>query len=939
MLIHCRRALLPIAILATALIDSGAEISVSGISDESNYTGPRSFTVADPSGFVTTATLNGDPAPIGEPILVDRSGFYELVVTETPEGGGALQVENFLFNIREPGRGSTETGLPAFTAVPLVDDAPSAINTGELVTIVPRAYPSNLPLPVIGLLQKSDGAPLWLNAALRLADQPDHTIQLRRGFGYTLLPPQDTSLSIDASTAGLSSSIQVVIEAGATPYTPVGGTIASDVDFGDGARLQFNEDVTVEAGTTLRIGAGSLVRLAPGVDLHIDGRFVVNATAENPTTFAPAVPDSAWGGFFLQEASSAVDLTGTILHGSGADQDWFDTNPGFASHRDEQALFLVGPAGAQLDLTDCYLIENTGQLLHNDEGGDIRLTRCLLQGATTCGELTGGSVTVDRSALLLFPDENPNFADGDNDAIYLTSGQHSFTNTVIGYTQDDGIDTGGSPSGYTTTSTVESCWFESILHEAMSHSGEKHANAIDTVFFNCGQTIECGYGGPQSSMLRCLAVANLVGARFGDNYDWDYDANHLTVTDSLLLSNRYHDIWGYDWDSWSYNSDKMTVSGTRMTMAENLARHPGNSLFDPVTDAGLIAPYMPVPDSEVGVAIAGSPSQAPLASYPQSFSVQLSTFSSNIVTVDYQLSATRTSGSAETTLSSGTLTFQPSETRKLIDLPLPPGSYSLVRLSLGTANHASNTGGEIWFVGSGAGADPQLIRRGANWSYSADRAEPSGSWADLPYDDTGWNSGPAPIGYGDGDEATELAAAEIGPDDDRTSTVYFRHEFEVSDPAEISELTLNLQRDDGAVVYLNGGEVDRSNMDAGAVDYSTRAAGSAGNSTEENTYYEIPLPPSALPLLRPGSNVLAVEIHQSSLTSSDLSFDLDLLATRPDETFELIQLQSSPYLYWVDPEATLQETSNLVDWISTDAESPFPIITEGARKFYRLIFR
>ena len=35
----------------------------------------------------------------------------------------------------------------------------------------------------------------------------------------------------------------------------------------------------------------------------------------------------------------------------------------------------------------------------------------------------------------------------------------------IGYTQDDGIDTGGSPNGYTTNTTARSCWFESILHE------------------------------------------------------------------------------------------------------------------------------------------------------------------------------------------------------------------------------------------------------------------------------------------------------------------------------------------------------------------------------------------------------------------------------------------------------------------------------------------
>ncbi len=539
--------LLPLALFSFGGANSHAAISVSGLSNESNYTGPRSFTVAAPTGFVTTATLNGEPVAVGISTSAERAGFYELEVTETPAGGGAASSETFLFVIREPGRGSTETGLPPFTAVPLVNDAPSAIDSGQLVTIAPEAYPDDLPLPVIGLLQKPNGEPLWLNTAVRLADRPQHTLQLRRGFGYSLLAPLGADTDLRASTAGLSSSKPITAEGAETPYTPVSGNIASDVDFGDNARLEFESDLTVAAGATLRIGAGSIIRLAPGTDIHVDGSFVVSATPQSPTTFAPTLPGSAWGGFFLQETTSVVNLTGVILHGSGADQDWFDTNPGFASHRDEQALFLVGPEGARLDLTDCYLIENTGQLLHNDEGGDITISRCLLQGATTCGELTGGSVTVDRSALLLFPGADPSFADGDNDAIYLTSGQHLFTNTVIGYTQDDGIDTGGSPSGYTTESTVQFCWFESILHEGMSNSGEKNANAIDTVFFNCGQTIECGYDGPHSMMLRCLAVANMVGARFGDNYDWDYTDNRLTVTDSLLLNNLYHDIWGYDW--------------------------------------------------------------------------------------------------------------------------------------------------------------------------------------------------------------------------------------------------------------------------------------------------------------------------------------------------------------------------------------------------------
>ena len=89
------------------------------------------------------------------------------------------------------------------------------------------------------------------------------------------------------------------------------------------------------------------------------------------------------------------------------------------------------------------------------------------------------------------------------------------------------------------------------------------------------------------------------------------------------------------------------------------------------------------------------------------------------------------------------------------------------------------------------------------------------------------------------------------------------------------DLTLRLKRDDGGVVYLNGGEVLRSNMPAGPIGYLTPAASTTGGSAE-NIFDEIALAPT---LLVPGDNVLAVEIHQITPTSSDISLDLELLTT------------------------------------------------------------
>jgi hypothetical protein len=96
----------------------------------------------------------------------------------------------------------------------------------------------------------------------------------------------------------------------------------------------------------------------------------------------------------------------------------------------------------------------------------------------------------------------------------------------------------------------------------------------------------------------------------------------------------------------------------------------------------------------------------------------------------------------------------------------------------------------------------------------------------------------------------------------------------VSNAAVYKGLKLRLLRDDGAIVYLNGKEVFRSNMPAGAVTSATLAYETGG----ENVYQEKTVDPS---LLVNGANVIAVEVHQGAVTSSDLSFDLELVPYNP----------------------------------------------------------
>ena len=187
-----------------------------------------------------------------------------------------------------------------------------------------------------------------------------------------------------------------------------------------------------------------------------------------------------------------------------------------------------------------------------------------------------------------------------------------------------------------------------------------------------------------------------------------------------------------------------------------------------------------------------------------------------------------------------------------------------------------------------------MVKPGAVWNYLDNGANLGAAWHALGYNDTSWKAGPAQLGYGDGDEATVVG---YGPNStNKYITTYFRRAFVVLDKSLISNLTLRLLRDDGAVVYLNGTEVFRSNMSNGVVTYLTLASNSISGA-EETTYYETAISPS---LLLNGINALAVEVHQASAGSDDLSFDLELLASvrSVSPRISLERGQSAATLHW-----------------------------------------
>ncbi len=163
-----------------------------------------------------------------------------------------------------------------------------------------------------------------------------------------------------------------------------------------------------------------------------------------------------------------------------------------------------------------------------------------------------------------------------------------------------------------------------------------------------------------------------------------------------------------------------------------------------------------------------------------------------------------------------------------------------------------------------------LIPAAAVWRYRDDGSDQGTAWQQPGFDDSGWQSGPAQLGYGDGDEATVVS---FGPDPlQKHVTTWFRHGFQVGNPGQFAGLRLRLLHDDGIVVHLNGTEVHRQNLPAGPVGHLTLAS-RAVEGSEERAWFSVPIATGAL---RNGWNVLAVEVHQVARFDGDVSFDVEL---------------------------------------------------------------
>ena len=150
------------------------------------------------------------------------------------------------------------------------------------------------------------------------------------------------------------------------------------------------------------------------------------------------------------------------------------------------------------------------------------------------------------------------------------------------------------------------------------------------------------------------------------------------------------------------------------------------------------------------------------------------------------------------------------------------------------------------------------------WNYQPGYSEPGAGWNTLSFNDSSWMEGPGGIGYGDGDDNTTMG---------QNVSLFLRIKFNIIDTSKIESAILHVDYDDAFVAYINGIEIARSGISGTAPAYNQPA-----DIDHEAKMYTGGLPEAFIieksifrSVLNQNENVLAIQVHNRSAASTDMS--------------------------------------------------------------------
>lgn len=241
----------------------------------------------------------------------------------------------------------------------------------------------------------------------------------------------------------------------------------------------------------------------------------------------------------------------------------------------------------------------------------------------------------------------------------------------------------------------------------------------------------------------------------------------------------------------------------------------------------------------------------------------------------------------------------------------------------------------------------KLLPFGSSWKFETNGTDQGTAWRDVGFDDSAWPADVALLGNENtAATATALAAQGLNTNNmmlwplvaggpGQIITYYLRGSVNIPYDLANATVTLRFVIDDGALYYFNGEERFRFDMPAGDINYLTEAGSATGEGIIRT---------QNLTNIACGDNLIAVEVHNDTPTSTDILFDAELLATFT--TFQTCASggpelsivnngDGTVTLSWAPPGGNLEESDDLTNWVPS-ARTNGGTFTPTGFKFYRV---
>jgi hypothetical protein len=753
------------------------------------------------------------------------------------------------------------------------DPAPGS----TLKLITPRGYLPQVPLVVWVEVNSPTGAPdrdLWDAQATLSSDNPGVTLStnrvwLRNGVGSALVTFAGAgNFNLTASLASLNAT-KSMTNLSSVPVTTIGGTLPGASTTWSGV-IRVTNDVTVPVGHTLTVRSNALVLIngvasgTTAADLIVNGTIVTEGTEDHPMSITCSNVALNWG---------------QIRHGNAQPSTYRYTLISKAGRATGEGHTGTAPAiranNSTVTFERCAISDLTaggvsiGKVMMAD-GSDITFRNGILARARMGPEIATTALACTNTWItdMRGPD--------DCDGIYLhNSGGRALTlsGCVLGFGDDDAIDT--LDSVVTVENSIIRDWPNTTEDAKGISAFHGEVRVRRCLIVDCYVGIAAKSGGPQAvvriDQSTISGILRGVSASFKDNAT--VGNIDFRITNSIVRSpDAIHTDFGPTNFTIRYSDLSEAWTGTGNITADPLfVSEVGDDYhlqaLSPCIDAGDPAAPLDTDGTRTDMGVfpfsgalrvaLTSPVDGSFVAFPANVDLTAAAVSTGIISKVEFYAASKL---GQDTNAPYTLTWTNP----------PVGSHALFAVVHDSGGTRATSAPVQITVTASSTITNSLIALGSYWKYLDDGSDQGTGWTNLTFNDSSWVDGPAQLGYGDNppDEATVVS---FGPDsDNKYVTTYFRRKFTVSNPARVQSLALNLLRDDGAIVFINGQEAWRTNMPAGSVAYRTFAS-AQGEFFLETT----PLPNS---LLVAGTNIVAVEMHQGATNSSDMSFELELSA-------------------------------------------------------------